>query len=122
MHCSTEKVITVIVTSNINGAIRDCGCAGIEMGGFPRLKTYLDKERNHSDSLLLIDTGDSHPSFSYPKKSYLVSHLMKELDFDFILKADQEPDTISGFNQNIHGIHFLYRMKTSKSVLMKWRD
>lgn len=95
-NCSGANNITLIVTSNINGSIRDCGCGGINLGGFPRLKTYLNTVK--SDSLILIDTGDSHPSFPYPEKGKLVSFLMKELEYDFILKADQDHGK-SQFNQ-----------------------
>ena len=93
IQCSQTSYTTVIITSNINGSIRDCGCGGEHFGGFPRLNTFLKHEKENTDSLILIDAGDAFPSFHYPKKNILIRYLMNELGYHFILKADQETDS-----------------------------
>lgn len=85
-----NETVVILYTSNINGVLRDCGCGEEKLGGMARLKSAVAKFRREYNSVYLIDTGDHLMSYRYPEKAAMVLSFMRELNYDFILKADHD--------------------------------
>ena len=89
----------------MNAVLEDCGCGGEKLGGLARIKTIIDKYQSEYDKVYLIDTGDSFSSFYYPEKNKFMQTIMKQFNYDFIMKADQE------FNSGDHFENYYFKNK-----------
>ena len=85
----SAKDVVIIYTGNINGSLRDCGCSGEKMGGLARIKAFVDNIRQKNKQTYLIDTGDLFTSYYNPDKSLFLSSIIKDMNYDFIMKSDQ---------------------------------
>jgi hypothetical protein len=89
-----DDSITILYTANLNGVLRDCGCGQEKLGGIARLKTAIEHFRSQHAETYLIDAGDHLPSYKYPEKGREILKELSQLQYDFMLKADQ--DYLSG--------------------------
>jgi 2',3'-cyclic-nucleotide 2'-phosphodiesterase (5'-nucleotidase family) len=80
----------IIYTSNINGAIENCGCGTEPLGGLGRVKSVIDQFRKENTNVLLIDGGDYFNSYPYRSLNEAMYKALILMDYDCIVPGDQE--------------------------------
>ncbi len=82
--------LQIVFTSNINGALQNCGCGVEPLGGIGRIKTVLDSIRKVNKDVLLIDGGDFLNSYPYPNLNSKMLQSIHKMDYDVIVPGDHE--------------------------------
>jgi len=80
----------IIYTSNINGAIENCGCGEEPLGGLGRVKSVIDKFKKENRNVFLIDGGDYFNSYPYRSLNEAMYKALILMDYDCIVPGDQE--------------------------------
>jgi 2',3'-cyclic-nucleotide 2'-phosphodiesterase (5'-nucleotidase family) len=89
--------IHIAYTGNLNGALQDCNCGGVLVGGMTRIITLIDSLRQIYPDLLLLDGGDAFFSYSLPEANRAMQQLMAIAKYDAINIGDQELVESVGF-------------------------
>jgi 2',3'-cyclic-nucleotide 2'-phosphodiesterase (5'-nucleotidase family) len=82
--------IHIAYTGNLNGALQDCNCGGVLVGGMTRIITLVDSLREIYPDLLLLDGGDAFFSYSLPEANRTMQQLMRVAKYDGVNIGDQE--------------------------------
>jgi 2',3'-cyclic-nucleotide 2'-phosphodiesterase (5'-nucleotidase family) len=80
----------IIYTSNINGALQNCGCGVDPPGGIGRVKTIVDQLRSKHQRVILIDGGDFFNSYPFPLLDEAMLKALEMLEYDLFISGDQE--------------------------------
>jgi len=80
----------IIYTSNINGAIENCGCGVDPLGGIDRIKSFIDQFRKDNENVLLIDGGDYFNSYPFPALNEAMYKALIHIKYDCVVPGDQE--------------------------------
>jgi 2',3'-cyclic-nucleotide 2'-phosphodiesterase (5'-nucleotidase family) len=83
-------VFYIIYTSNINGAIENCGCGSDPLGGLSRAKSVIDQFRKDNKDVFVIDGGDYFNSYPFPSLNDAMLKALVLIDYDCIVPGDQE--------------------------------
>ena len=86
----SAKEFYIIYTSNINGAIENCGCGTEPLGGLGRIKSVIDQVRKENTNVFVIDGGDYFNSYPYRSLNDAMYKALILLDYDCIVPGDQE--------------------------------
>jgi 2',3'-cyclic-nucleotide 2'-phosphodiesterase (5'-nucleotidase family) len=88
-HLRAEPLY-LIYTSNINGALQNCGCGVDPPGGIGRVKSIIDQIRSKHQRVILIDGGDFFNSYPFPLLDEAMLKALEVLEYDLFIAGDQE--------------------------------
>jgi len=80
----------IIYTSNVNGAIENCGCGSDPLGGLNRVKSVIDKFKNENKNVFVVDGGDYFNSYPYPNLNDVMYKALHLINYDCLIPGDQE--------------------------------
>ena len=86
----TSSHVDMLYTTNLNGALDDCGCGNETVGGLTRIITLVNNFRDSSNNVLLVDAGDFLSSYSSPGDNRTMLRLMALAEYDVVNLGDQE--------------------------------
>lgn len=84
------EVFYIIYTSNVNGAIENCGCGSDPLGGIGRVKSVIDKFKKENKNVFVIDGGDYFNSYPYPTLNKAMYKTLELINYDCLVPGDQE--------------------------------
>ncbi len=99
--------ITILYTTNLNGALDNCLCADKPYGALEKIKFQVDRFRQEKNNILFMDSGDFFTPFGDTYKDSLLVEALHYLNYDIMTPGDQE------FNQG--SLFFLERIKPAVS-------
>ncbi len=102
-HLRAEPLY-IIYTSNINGALQNCGCGVDPPGGIGRVKSIVDQLRSKHQRVILIDGGDFFNSYPFPLLDEAMLKALEVLEYDLFIPGDQEFVEGSAFYKRLQTI------------------
>ncbi len=84
------EVFYIIYTSNVNGAIENCGCGSDPLGGIGRVKSVIDQFKKENKNVFVIDGGDFFNSYPYPTLNKAMYKALELINYDCLVPGDQE--------------------------------
>ncbi len=91
LHPSLKaEVFYIIYTSNVNGAIENCGCGSDPLGGIGRVKSVIDQFKKENKNVFVIDGGDYFNSYPYPTLNKAMYKSLELINYDCLVPGDQE--------------------------------
>jgi len=98
LHPSLKaEVFYIIYTSNVNGAIENCGCGSDPLGGIGRVKSVIDQFKKENKNVFVIDGGDYFNSYPYPTLNKAMYKSLELINYDCLVPGDQEFVEEKGF-------------------------
>ena len=91
--CQSKKTfgeINLVVTTNLNGALDDCLCSPILVGGLTRISTIIARLIEQYPDAVVASAGDFLSSYSQLPNNRLMFKMMQRLPYHFIAIGDQE--------------------------------
>lgn len=88
-HLSGAEPLYIIYTSNVNGALENCGCGDKPLGGIGKIKYISDTYKKIHANVLMIDGGDFFNNYPYKELNETMFKAYQQFDYDFVVPGDQ---------------------------------
>ncbi len=92
-HSSDEfnqSIGEILFLANINGAIENCNCGKLPLGGLPQISTIINEHIKKNKYAYFIDGGDFLNTYPYPLLNSAVIDIYDLLNVKFLTLGDQE--------------------------------
>lgn len=88
-HPQTQR-LTIAITTNLNGALDDCQCSPVLVGGLTRISTIIERIQQRHNGVFIAGGGDFLASYSNLANNRLMFKLANQLPYQFLAIGDQE--------------------------------
>ena len=86
----SAQEISILFTSNSNGAIENCHCPVAPLGGLEKRTLFIETYRRAHPGVLVVDGGDNFIDYHPPEVEAIITTAFRTARYDIINLGDQD--------------------------------